>query len=169
MEKHMTQVTFQGDAVNILGSLPVAGTKAPAFSLTAGDLSDLTLESLKGKNVILNIFPSVDTPVCAASVHKFHTEATSLNNTVVLCISADLPFAVGRFCAVEKLENVQHASTFRSPEFAEAYGVAIPDGALRGLTTRAIVCVNAEGTVTHSELVSEITNEANYDLALNAF
>lgn len=164
----MTQVTFQGDAVNILGSIPAVGSKAPAFSLTAGDLSDVTLASLQGKNVVLNIFPSIDTAVCAASVRAFNEAAAKLNNTVVLCISADLPFAAGRFCEVEGIENVQHASTFRSPEFAQAYGVAIPDGPLRGLTTRAVVCVNAQGIVTHSELVNEITEEPNYDLALKA-
>lgn len=167
-DKNMTQVTFQGDAVNISGTIPTVGSLAPAFSLTAGDLSDLTLASLQGKNVVLNIFPSIDTPVCATGVRKFNEAAATLENTVVVCVSADLPFATGRFCEVESIANVQHASTFRSPEFAEAYGVAIPDGALRGLTTRAVVCINAEGVVTHSELVAEITDEANYELALKA-
>ncbi|GAL09792.1 thiol peroxidase Tpx-type [Vibrio astriarenae] len=165
----MQQVTFQGNPVKIVGTIPTVGSLAPDFSLTASDLSDLTLSSFKGQNVIINIFPSVDTPVCAASVRKFNEEASNLENTTILCVSADLPFAVGRFCEVEGIDNVQHASTFRNPEFAEAYGVLIPEGALRGLATRAIVCVNVDGKVTYSELVKEITDEPNYSLALNAF
>ncbi|NUW75322.1 thiol peroxidase [Vibrio mediterranei] len=159
----MAQVTFQGNSVSIAGSIPVTGDSAPEFSLTASDLSDLKLSSFSGKNVILNIFPSIDTPVCANSVRRFNEEAAQ-----VICISADLPFAAGRFCEIEGIDNVQHASTFRSADFAETYGVAIPEGALRGLTARAIVCVNKEGVVTHSELVSEITNEPNYDAAIAA-
>lgn len=162
----MTQVTFQGDTVNISGSIPAVGSSAPAFSLTSSDLSELTLASLAGKNVVLNIFPSIDTPVCATGVRKFNKVAATLENTVVVCVSADLPFATGRFCEVEGIANVQHASTFRSPDFAETYGVAIPDGALRGLTTRAVVCINVDGVVMYSELVPEITDEANYDAAL---
>ncbi|KXF81585.1 thiol peroxidase [Enterovibrio coralii] len=164
----MKQVTFQGNPVKVLGSIPMEGEQAKNFSLTASDLSDLTLSSLKGQNVVINIFPSIDTPVCAASVKRFNEEASKLENTTVLCVSADLPFAVGRFCEIEGITNVQHASTFRSEDFAEAYGVAIPEGALRGLTTRAIVCVNKDGVVTHSELVSEITNEPNYESAIKA-
>lgn len=165
---NMAQVTFQGNPVSIAGSIPVAGDSAPEFSLAASDLSDLTLSSLSGTNVILNIFPSIDTPVCANSVRRFNEEAAQLEDTQVLCISADLPFAAGRFCEIEGIENVQHASTFRSADFAETYGVAIPEGALRGLTARAIVCVNKEGVVIHSELVSEVTNEPNYDAAIAA-
>lgn len=165
----MQQVTFQGNPVKVVGTIPTSGSLAPDFSLTASDLSDLTLSSFKGQNVIINIFPSVDTPVCAASVRKFNEEASNLENTTILCVSADLPFAVGRFCEVEGIDNVQHASTFRNPEFAETYGVLIPEGALRGLATRAIVCVNVDGKVTYSELVKEITDEPNYSLALNAF
>jgi thiol peroxidase len=162
----MKKVTFQGNPVKVLGSIPMLGEQAKNFSLTASDLSELTLSSLKGQNVIINIFPSIDTPVCAASVKKFNEEASKLENTIVLCVSADLPFAAERFCEIEGIDNVQHASTFRSEGFAETYGVAIPEGALRGLTTRAIVCVNKEGVVTHSELVSEITNEPNYEAAM---
>ncbi|AUW07145.1 thiol peroxidase [Vibrio campbellii] len=165
----MQQVTFQGNPVKVVGTIPTSGSLAPDFSLTASDLSDLTLSSFKGQNVIMNIFPSVDTPVCAASVRKFNEEASNLENTTILCVSADLPFAVGRFCEVEGIDNVQHASTFRNPEFSETYGVLIPEGALRGLATRAIVCVNVDGKVTYSELVKEITDEPNYSLALNAF
>ncbi|KLV09836.1 thiol peroxidase [Photobacterium ganghwense] len=164
----MPQVTFQNNPVNIVGSIPVVGQLAPEFSLTASDLSELTLSSFSGKNLILNIFPSIDTPVCAASVKRFNEEASKLDDTQVICISADLPFAVGRFCEIEGIDNVQHASTFRSLDFAETYGVAIPDGALRGLTTRAIVCVNKVGIVIHSELVEEITNEPNYDAAISS-
>ncbi|SBO10935.1 Thiol peroxidase [Vibrio mediterranei] len=164
----MAQVTFQGNPVTIAGSIPVAGDSAPEFSLAASDLSDLTLSGLTGNNLILNIFPSIDTPVCATSVKRFNEEAAQLEDTQVICISADLPFAAGRFCEIEGVENVQHASTFRSADFAETYGVAIPEGALRGLTARAIVCVNKEGVVVHSELVSEVTNEPNYDAAIAA-
>ncbi|MDC5804319.1 thiol peroxidase [Vibrio europaeus] len=162
----MSQVTFQGAAVPVSGSFPAKGSQATALSLTAGDLSELTLDSLKGKKVILNIFPSIDTPVCAQSVRAFNEKAASKDNTVVLCVSADLPFAAARFCELEGIEGVQHASTFRSPEFAQDYGVAISEGALAGLTARAVVCVNEEGLVTHSELVAEITEEPNYDAAL---
>ncbi|ELR66749.1 Thiol peroxidase, Tpx-type [Photobacterium marinum] len=164
----MSQVTFQGNPVAISGQLPVAGSIAPSFSLTAGDLSALELSSLAGKKVVLNIFPSIDTPVCAQSVRTFNQKAAELDNVVVVCISADLPFATGRFCEIENIANVQHASTFRSPEFAEAYGVAIPKGALKGLTTRAVVCLDESGVVLHSELVAEITDEPNYNAALAA-
>lgn len=164
----MSQVTFQGNPVAISGELPQAGSQAPEFTLTAGDLSELKLSALTGKKVVLNIFPSIDTPVCAQSVRTFNQKAAELGNVEVICISADLPFAAGRFCEVEGIQGVQHASTFRSPEFAEAYGVAIPEGALAGLTTRAVVCINEEGLVTHSELVSEITDEPDYSTALLA-
>ncbi|EHY1015000.1 TPA: thiol peroxidase [Vibrio vulnificus] len=165
----MTQVTFQGNPVKVVGTIPAVGEKAPEFTLTASDLSDLRLSSFKGQNVIINIFPSIDTPVCAASVRRFNKEASTLENTIVLCISADLPFASGRFCEVEGINNVQHVSTFRNSDFAESYGVSIQEGALRGLTTRAIVCVNADGKVTYSELVKEITDEPTYSLVLNSF
>lgn len=164
----MSTVTFQGNPVQINGAVPQAGSQAPEFALTAGDLSELTLASLKGKKVVLNIFPSIDTPTCAQSVRTFNEKAAQLENTVVVCVSADLPFAAGRFCEVEGIEGVQHASTFRSPTFAASYGVEIPEGALAGLTTRAVVCINEEGLVTHSELVAEITEEPNYQAALAA-
>jgi thiol peroxidase len=164
----MSTVTFQGNPVQINGAVPQAGNQAPEFALTAGDLSELTLASLKGKKVVLNIFPSIDTPTCAQSVRTFNEKAALLDNTVVVCVSADLPFAAGRFCEVEGIEGVQHASTFRSPVFAASYGVEIPEGALAGLTTRAVVCINEEGLVTYSELVAEITDEPNYQAALAA-
>ncbi len=164
----MTQVTFQGDNVNVSGSIPTPKQVAPDFSLTSSDLSEFTLSNFSGMNLIISIFPSVDTPVCADSVKRFSEEVSKLDDTQVICISADLPFAVSRFLEIEKIENVLHASTFRSPDFAESYGVAIADGALLGLTTRAVVCVDKKGVVVHSELVEEITNEPNYDAAISA-
>ncbi|KFI09483.1 thiol peroxidase [Vibrio coralliilyticus] len=164
----MNKVTFQGNPVPVPGEFPQKGTQAADFALTAGDLSELTLSSLQGKKVILNIFPSIDTPVCAQSVRHFNEQAAGKDNTVVVCISADLPFAAGRFCEVEGIEGVQHASTFRSPQFAQDYGVAISEGPLAGLTARAVVCLNEEGLITHSQLVSEITEEPDYQSALAA-
>lgn len=162
----MKKITFQGSPVDVIGWIPLPGEYAPDFSLTASDLSELTLANFSDKRLILNVFPSIDTPVCAASVKRFNEEVSKLEDTRVVCISADLPFAVGRFCEIEGVENVQHASTFRNKDFAEKYGVAISSGVLRGLTTRAIVCVNKEGVVTYSELISEITNEPNYEDAI---
>lgn len=164
----MSNVTFQGNPVSVSGTFPAVGTKAPAFTLCSADLSDVTLSDLKGKKVVLNIFPSIDTPVCADSVRRFNKEAAALENTVVLCVSADLPFATSRFCGAENIENVKTASTFRSPSFTEDYGVNLDAGALKGLATRAVVVIDEEGTVIHSELVAEITNEANYDAAIAA-
>ncbi|MFD2176478.1 thiol peroxidase [Veronia pacifica] len=164
----MSQVTFQGNPVSVSGSFPTAGQQAPAFTLCAADLSDLTSESLQGKKVVLNIFPSVDTPVCAASVKAFNEKAAAKENTVVVCVSADLPFATGRFCAAEGIEGVQMASFFRHTDFVEAYGVNLNEGALKGLATRAVVCLNEKGLVVHAERVAEITEEPNYDAALAA-
>ncbi len=164
----MSKVTFQGDEVSISGSFPTAGTQAPNFALCGGDLSDVTLADLKGKKVVLNIFPSIDTPVCAASVRRFNESAAAMSNTAVLCVSADLPFAFGRFCEVEGLKNVQAASFFRSPSFTEDYGVNLNAGPLKGLAARAVVILNEEGKVVYSQLVSEITEEPNYDAALAA-
>jgi thioredoxin-dependent peroxiredoxin len=164
----MAQVTLGGNPSNTNGDLPAVGSQAPAFSLTKGDLSALTLESLAGQRVVLNIFPSVDTPTCATSVRTFNARAAEAANTTVLCISADLPFAQGRFCGAEGLSAVSTASTFRNPEFASAYGVNLIDGPLAGLTARAVVVVDTDGTVMHSELVSEIAMEPNYDAALAA-
>jgi thioredoxin-dependent peroxiredoxin len=162
----MAQTALRGNPVNTSGDVPAAGTAAPAFSLTSAQLGDLTLESFAGKNVVLNIFPSVDTPTCATSVRTFNQRISGVENTVVLCVSADLPFAQGRFCGSEGLANVQTASTFRSPDFAAAYGVGMVDGPLRGLLARAVVVVGTDGTVKHSELVPEIADEPNYDAAM---
>ena len=129
----MAQVTFKGNPVPTAGALPAVGSKAPAFTLTGKDLSDITLASYAGKVLVLSIFPSIDTPVCAAAVRRFNAEAGALGDTAVLCVSADLPFAAGRFCTVEGLDKVAPASVFRSPEFGKDYGVVITDGPLRGL------------------------------------
>lgn len=164
----MAKVTLGGNPVNTVGDLPAVGKKLPDFTLTGGDLTDVTAESLAGKNVILNIFPSIDTPTCQKSVRQFNERAASLDNTVVLCVAADLPFAMGRFCGAEGLENVKTASTFRSYSFGQNYGVALADGKLAGLMARAVVVADPSGKIVHTELVSEIGQEPNYDAALNA-
>jgi thiol peroxidase len=164
----MAQVAFKGNPVNTAGALPAVGTKAPAFTLAGKDLSDVKLVDFAGKKVVLNIFPSIDTPVCAASVRRFNAEASALGDTVVLCISADLPFAHGRFCTVEGLEKVVPLSVFRSPEFGKDYGVVIAEGPLRGLLSRAIVIVGPAGQVVYTEHVAEITKEPDYEAALRA-
>lgn len=162
----MAQVTLKGNPVQVKGELPKAGAAAPAFSLVAGDLSDKSLKDFAGKRKVLNIFPSVDTPTCATSVRKFNAQANDVVNTVVLCISADLPFAQARFCGAEGLENVKNLSTLRGREFLESYGVAIADGPLAGLAARAVVVLDENDKVLHSELVGEIANEPNYEAAL---
>lgn len=162
----MAQVTLRGNPVQVEGDLPKVGAKAPDFTLTAGDLSDATLATFAGKRKVLNIFPSVDTPTCATSVRKFNAQANSVDNAVVLCISTDLPFAQARFCGAEGLENVKNLSDFRDAGFAVDYGVAIAAGPLRGLTARAVVVLDENDNVLHSELVSEIGQEPNYEAAL---
>ncbi|CAK9889513.1 MULTISPECIES: thiol peroxidase [Pseudomonas] len=162
----MAQVTLKGNPVQVKGELPKVGAQAPAFSLVGAGLADVTLASLAGKRKVLNIFPSVDTPTCATSVRKFNAQANELNNTVVLCISADLPFAQARFCGAEGLENVQNLSLLRGREFFGDYGVEIADGPLAGLTARAVVVLDENDKVLHSELVGEIAEEPNYEAAL---
>jgi len=165
----MTQtVTLGGNPIQVGGTFPNIGSQAPAFQLVAKDLSDTHLEHYTGKRKILNIFPSVDTPTCATSVRKFNTQAAQLNNTVVLCISADLPFAQSRFCGAEGLDNVLTLSTMRGREFLQNYGVAIESGPIAGLAARAVIVLDENNRVLHSELVSEIKNEPNYDAALAA-
>lgn len=159
-------VTLQGNPVSVSGHFPVAGEQAKPFSLVAGDLSDATLATFAGKRKILNIFPSIDTPTCAASVRQFNAQASTKANAVVLCISADLPFAQGRFCGAEGLENVINLSTMRGREFLDAYGVAIASGPLVGVAARAVVVLDENDRVLHSELVSEIKNEPDYAAAL---
>ena len=161
-------VTLQGNPVSVAGHFPVAGEQAKPFSLVAKDLADLTLASFAGQRKILNIFPSVDTPTCATSVRKFNEQASALENTVVLCISADLPFAQSRFCGAEGLDNVVTLSTLRGREFLEAYGVAISSGPLVGLAARAVVVLDANDQVIHSQLVGEIKDEPDYAAALAA-
>ena len=161
----MTTVTFSGNPVQLKGALPTVGAAAPAVTLTAADLADKTLADFAGKRKVLNIFPSIDTGVCQQSVRTFNQRAAALNNTVVLCISADLPFAQARFCGAEGLDNVVTLSSFRS-SFAQDYGVALADGALRGLTARAVVVLDEHDKVLYVGLVPEITQEPDYDAAL---
>ncbi len=159
----MATTKFKGNPVNTCGTLPTTGGKTPDAALTAADLSEVTISSLAGSKVVLNIFPSVDTGVCAASVRKFNEAATSLDNTKVLCISRDLPFAQKRFCGAEGIENVTMLSEMRNDSFGKAYGVRMMDGPLAGLFARAVVVVDAAGTVAYSQLVPEITEEPNYE------
>ncbi|AGB82406.1 Thiol peroxidase [Serratia rubidaea] len=165
----MTQtVKFQSNPVAVAGQLPKAGEQGQPFTLVAKDLSNVALSSFAGKRKVLNIFPSIDTGVCATSVRKFNQLASGLDNTVVLCISADLPFAQSRFCGAEGLSNVVTLSTLRGAEFKQTYGVEIADGPLAGLTARAVVVLDEQDKVLYSELVAEITSEPDYDAALAA-
>jgi thioredoxin-dependent peroxiredoxin len=163
----MAQITFKGNPIHTAGSLPKVGAQAPDFKVVKSDLSLLSLGDFRGKKVILNIFPSLDTPVCAASVRRFNVEATKLPNTVVLCLSRDLPFAQKRFCAAEGLDNVITGSEYRDSSFSQAYGVCIVDGPLSGLFSRAIVIADEQGKVLHTEQVPEISQEPDYDKALS--
>ena len=164
----MAQTTFRDTTINTGGDLPAVGSAAPAFTLTGGDLSPVTLEGLSGRNVVLNIFPSIDTGVCATSVRAFNERAASLDNTTVICASMDLPFAGARFCGAEDIENVTIGSIFRNREFLDDYGVEMVDGPLSGLTARAVVVIAPDGTVAHTELVEAIASEPDYDTALAA-
>ncbi|CAN5623876.1 thiol peroxidase [soil metagenome] len=163
----MAQVTLGGNPVNTVGDLPPIGKAAPAFTLASADLSDLTPESFGGKKVVLNIFPSVDTPTCATSVRTFNERVAGRDDAVVLCVSEDLPFAQSRFCGSEGLSNVLTASSFRS-DFGTQYGVTLGEGKMTGLLARAVVVLDESGTVVHTELVPEIANEPDYDAALSA-
>ncbi len=163
----METVYFSGNECHTGGNLPKVGDKAPDFKLVTPELKDVSLETFKGKRVVLNIFPSLDTPVCAAGVRRFNQEASSLADTVVLCVSMDLPFAAGRFCEAEGLRDVIPASAFRSPAFAKDYGVQLVDGPLAGLLTRAVIIIDKDGKVRYVDLVDEITHEPRYDEALD--
>ena len=163
----MSQVTLGGNPVNTSGDLPAVGTSAPSFDLAAVDLGNISSADFAGKNVVLNIFPSVDTATCATTVRTFNERAADLDNTAVLCVSADLPFAQGRFCGAEGIANVKTASTFKS-SFGADYGVSLIDGKFKGLLARAVVVVGQDGSVKHTELVSEIAQEPNYNAALSA-
>ena len=162
----MAQINLQGSAIETIGSLPAKASAAPAFTLVKTDLSETTLSDYTGKRVVLNIFPSIDTSVCAASVRQFNKTAGELADTVVLCISADLPFAHSRFCEIDGLKNVVPLSVFRSPGFGKDYGVTITTGPLAGLLSRAVIVLDGEGKVLYTEQVPEITQEPNYEAAL---
>lgn len=162
----MATVTLKGNPVETQGDLPAVGSEAPEFTLVKADLSEFTLTSFKGKRVVLNIFPSVDTSTCATSVRRFNEAAAALDNTVVVCISADLPFAQSRFCGAEGLSNVETGSVFRAPEFSRDYGVAFTSGPLKGLLSRAVVVIDTDGKVLYTEQVAEITLEPDYEKAL---
>ena len=161
----MAQTLLGDNTVNTVGDLPAVGSHTPSFTLTKSDLSEVTDSDLAGQRVVLNIFPSLDTKVCAISVRKFNEIAAGLDNTAVLCVSADLPFAQARFCGAEGLTNVITASTFRS-DFGSAYGVKMADGRLAGLMARSVVVLDAAGTVVHSQLVPAIGQEPDYDAAV---
>ncbi len=162
----MAEITLQGNPIHTRGNLPEKGTKAPEFTLVKNDLSEAKLADYKGKNVVLNIFPSLDTPTCAASVRHFNADASSLKNTVVLCISKDLPFAQARFCGAEGLNNVETLSDFRNGNFGENYQVEIVDGPLAGLESRAVVILDEKGTVIYTQQIPEIVDEPDYEAAL---
>ncbi len=164
----MAKITLRGNPINTSGSLPEKGSKAPAFSLVKSDLSTLTLDELAGKKVILNISPSLDTGICATAVRKFNVLAAGSENTVVLAITKDLPFAHGRFCSTEGINNVVALSGFRDTAFGKAYGVDILDGPMAGLYARSIVVIDEKGKVVYTELVPEIVQEPDYDKTLAA-
>lgn len=164
----MATITLKGNEIHTIGDLPAVGTVAPAFELVKSDLSIASLNDFKGSKVVLNIFPSVDTGTCATSVRTFNTKVSSLDNTKVLCISRDLPFAQGRFCGAEGIENVIMLSDFIDGAFGKAYGLQITDGPLRGLDSRSIVVIDEEGKVVYTQQVSETVDEPDYDAAIAA-
>ena len=163
----MAQVTLGGNPIQTVGDLPSVGSLSPDFTLVKSDLSEVSKADLAGKKVVLNIFPSIDTPTCATSVRTFNEKAASLEGAVVVCVSADLPFAAGRFCGAEGIANVAAASTFRS-SFGADYGLTLADGKLAGVLARAVVVLDESGKVSYTELVPEIAQEPNYDAALAA-
>ena len=164
----MAEIKFKGNPIHTSGTLPKVGTQAPEFNLTRSDLSSVNLAEFRGRKVVLNIFPSIDTPVCAALVRRFNEEASKLKNASVLCISRDLPFAQSRFCAAEGLKNVITASEYKDSKFSDAYGVKIVDGPLAGLLSRAIAVIDPAGKVVYIEQVPEIAQEPDYAKALAA-
>lgn len=164
----MSQVTLKGNPVNTIGELPKEGAMTPIFQLVKTDLSEVSLADYQGKKLVLNIFPSVDTGTCAASVRHFNEKAADLDNTVVLCISRDLPFAHARFCGAEGIENVESLSAFRNDSFGKDYGVTMVDGPLQGLLARSVVVLDEQGKVKYTQLVPEIVDEPDYDAALAA-
>ena len=167
VKKTGSTVTLGGNPVSVSGKLPAKGKSLPKFSLTTSALQDITNRDIAGKRVIFNIFPSIDTPTCASSTRKFNEIASSLSNTEIYCVSADLPFAQGRFCAAEGLANVKTASSFRS-NFGATFGVNLTSSVLRGVMARAVIVADEKGKILHTELVSEIANEPNYDAAIDS-
>lgn len=161
-------VICRGQESHTSGPMVQIGVDAPDFQATNAEMKEVSLSSFKGKRVILNVFPSLDTPTCAMSVRQFNARASELENTVVLCISMDLPFAQSRFCTVEGLENVIPLSVFRSHDFVQGYGIQLADGPLRGLTARAVIVINENGKVRYTQLVKEVSNEPDYEAALQA-
>ena len=159
----METIFFNGTAVKTYGNVPVAGEKAPDFKLVNKELKELSFKDFEGKRIVLNVFPSLDTAVCAASVRRFNQEAAKFKNTVVLCVSMDLPFAMSRFCTAEGFEGVVPASAFRSPDFGKEYGLTMVDGPLAGLLARAVIIIDENRNVIYSDLVDEITHEPDYD------
>lgn len=164
----MAKITLEGNPINTIGKLPALGTVAPDFTLTKTDMSDIKLSDLKGQKVVLNIFVSLDTSICADSVKVFNEKATQLNNVKVLCISRDLPFAHGRFCESNGIKNVENLSELRNIEFGKNYGTTIIDGPLAGLLARSIVILDEEGKVIYTELVPEIVQDPDYEKAMAA-
>jgi thiol peroxidase len=162
----MATITLKGNPIETVGELPAVGAGAPSFTLVKTDLSDCSLQDFGGKTVVLNIFPSIDTGVCASSVRRFNKEASAAGNAVVLCVSADLPFAHKRFCETEGLKNVIPLSSFRSQKFGKEYGVTMTTGPLAGLLSRAIVVIDKSGSVVYTEQVPEIAQEPDYEAAL---
>ncbi|MFZ2315885.1 MAG: thiol peroxidase [Gammaproteobacteria bacterium] len=163
----MANVAFQGLPATTAGTLPSIGSQAPDFIVTKTNLGEISLHNYLGRKIVLNIFPSLDTPTCASAMIHFNEIANQLPNTLILCISADLPFAQHRFCSIEHLDNVQPASVFRHPNFGKDYGVTLKDGALAGLLARAVVIIDEQGKVIYTQLVNELTEEPNYNKILS--
>ncbi len=163
----MKTIYFKGTPVHTYGDIPAVGSTAPNFTLTGNSLQDVKLSDYKGKRVVLNVFPSLDTPVCAMSVRKFNQEASKLDNTQIVCISMDLPFAQGRFCTVEGIDKLVVASAFRAGDFVKNYGLEMVDGPLAGLLARAVIVVDENGKVIFSDLVEEVTDEPDYKAAIS--
>ncbi|MEJ2576298.1 MAG: thiol peroxidase [Gammaproteobacteria bacterium] len=164
----MATISSRGEMVETSGELPALGDAAPDFALRKADLSPVSLADYRGSRLVLNIFPSIDTPTCAKSVRQFNERAAAMPNTKVLCVSADLPFALGRFCGAEGIDNVETASVYRAPEFGRDYGVYMAEGRLGGLLARAVVVVDEQGEVIHRELVPEIAQEPDYEAVVAA-
>jgi thiol peroxidase len=162
----MASITLGGNPIHTNGELPKVGSQAPDFQLVKTDLSLATLADFAGSRLVLNIFPSIDTGVCATSVRTFNQKASTLDNTKVLCISRDLPFAQKRFCGAEGIENVENLSDFKNGSFGENYGLTITDGPLAGLHSRVVIVLDENGVITHAEQVPEIAQEPNYEMAL---